>query len=250
MKKEIIRMTEKHKMTFEQGMEKFIIEKKGNGLSEKTINGYCDGWKFLKIFLDSNNITSFDDISEDTIIKYKYYLRMKPSINDRTANTYVKNIRTVLYYFMDKGIMKNQFKIKLPEYVEKVPEIYDKESLEILLKKPKTNKFTDYRNWVIICFLLDTTVRCRTLLGIRVGDIDFNVNRIRIMDIKNKKQQFISMSKYLAKIMTDYLMQRKATSKDDYVFCTKYGEQMTYGALRSATDRYNKKLGVNITGRH
>jgi integrase/recombinase XerD len=151
---------------------------------------------------------------------------------------------------MGQGYMRN-FKIALINAEKPIKETYTEEELEKLLKKPDIKKcsFTEYRNWVTICYMLGTGNRRKTVCNLKIGDLDFDTNEIRLKKVKNKKPYTIPMSVFLAKVLREYLVYRKGTA-DDWLFCNAYGQQQTLEGFNTNIIKYNARRGVPKGGVH
>ena len=121
---------------------------------------------------------------------------------------------------------------------ETVKETYTDAELMLLLQKPARNcDFCEYRNWVIINFL----VNC----GCRAGTIRNIQNR----DTKTGKIQTIPLCSMLVSILSDYAAMRGG-EPSDYLFCSVYGTMLSENALKLAIADYNHKRGVLKTSIH
>ncbi|WP_427340272.1 tyrosine-type recombinase/integrase [Caloranaerobacter sp. DY30410] len=145
----------------------------------------------------------------------------------------------------------DEFKIKLIRSEKKIKETYSDKELEFLLKKPNMNNcsFAEYRNWVVINYLLGTGNRLSTVVNLKIKDIDFENGLIKIEKSKNRRQQVIPLSKTLERILLEYIQIRRG-EPDDYLFCNIYGQKLTTNALSTAIRKYNQKRGVMKTSIH
>ena len=239
--------------TKEQLFERFILEKRSINLAPKTIRGYTTGWiTFLKFETHLKRYIPLKDINADLLSQYRLFLIEHTNANEVTRATYVKNLRTVLRSFMADNYLKS-FLVVIPKYSTPVQDTYSIEELERLLKKPSMKKgefnFVDYRTWATICYIIDTTNRADTVLGLKIKDIDFADNKITLRRVKSKKPYKTPMSSFMKNILQEYLAIRKG-EPNEYVFCTFKGDPFTYAGFRSAFVRYNRKRGVNKTGIH
>jgi len=121
----------------------------------------------------------------------------------------------------------------------------------LLLKKPnpKQCSFTEFRNWVIINYLLGTGNRASTVVNIKIGDVDFSGESIILKKTKNRRQQVIPLSKTLSITIKEYLKFRQG-GDEDYLFCNAYGERLTVASLQHAIYCYNRARGVMKTSLH
>ena len=81
--------------------------------------------------------------------------------------------------------------------VDKNPiETYTEDELQLLLKKPniKKCKFMEYQCWVMTNFLFSTGVRQRSLMNIKIKDIDFDNKIVYVNVTKNRKPLIVPMN--------------------------------------------------------
>ena len=179
---------------------------------------------------------------------YVEFMIEKGTLNLNTINTRLNNLRVFLYYCM-KNEFISEFKICLLNAGETVKLIYTNEELEKLLKKPKTKKFAEYRNWVMINYLLGTGNRLKTVRFLRVNDVMFQSNKIHLARVKNKRQQLVPLSIQLENILQEYI-EMWDLKPDDFLFPNQFGKQMTKSGYQSAIRNYNLRRKVERTSIH
>lgn len=250
MKKKIEMKEGKTRRTFDEGFTEFILNCKVRNLRPHTIKHYEDIINHIWYkFYDYKALIS--DITETTIDEFIVFLRTRMNENDVTVNTNLRAMRTVLYYFMRLGYI-DEFKVKLQKQDKEVIETYSKQEIELLTKKPNVKKcsFAEFRDWSVINFLLGTGCRVRTLINIKIRDLDFENQLITYTHTKNRKQQVVPMSNSLKKVLIEYLRFRKSESMDEYLFCNVFGKQVSTDSISHSLADYNRKRGVCKTGVH
>jgi integrase/recombinase XerD len=234
--------------TTQQAFDEFTRYCKIRNLSNHTIFYYERSLEqFTKVYPANQPIK---DISKDTIEDFILYLRENTNCNSVSINSHLRGIRVFLKYCMELGYL-NTFKIELIKAEKKIKETYSDEELQLLLQKPdvKNCRFTEFRNWALVNYLLATANRISTVVNVRIGDLDFEGGYIIMSTTKNKKQQIIPMSQALREVLTEYLKYRKG-GQDDYLFPTQWGQQMSVDSVKSAVKRYNQSRGVMKTSCH
>ena len=242
-------MQAKGKTTLKECYDKFLQRKRIENLSEDSIIDYEYVYKIFSEFIGETTLCA--DIDEDDVYDFIANVREKnPQIRDTSINTYLRELRAILNFCMEIGAMP-KFKIKLINAEKQIKETYTQDELERLLKKPDIKKctFPEYRNWAIVCYLLGTGNRARTLCNLKIEDIDFVAHEIKLTAVKNKKPYIIPLSKVLEKTLAEYLEYRKGDA-DDFLFCNNFGQQFGYEALKTAIRRYNQSRGVSKTSVH
>ncbi|MZP30890.1 tyrosine-type recombinase/integrase [Heliobacterium undosum] len=240
-------MTKTSEMTLTQLKDHFVKKCKVINLTEYTIFGYEYGFqKFMK-FLGNQDVKA-SEISSDVIQDYTCWLK-ETGIKPITVNTYLRNLSPILHHGMELNIIP-KFMIRSIRTEECVKEVYTDSELMILLKKPVTDSFAEYRNWVIINFLIATGVRALELRCLKVENIDLENEMILLKKTKSKKQRYIPISKSLSKIIGEYILFRKPSSSEEFLFCNEFGQQMPRTTLQNGIKKYCLKRGVTKFSLH
>jgi len=159
-------------ITFGELCAEVVRFKRLRNLAPDTIDYYADCGNYLAEFLGEDTLCQ--SITEDTYYNYIEYLHQtKPHLKSATERSYLTGIRAILYYGMKKGYIQ-QFAVQLPKMDEVVKDTYTDAELALLLKKPNIKKcsFAEYRNWVLINFMLGTGNRVGTIVNIKLEDVD------------------------------------------------------------------------------
>jgi integrase/recombinase XerD len=243
---------ETEKLPLDKGLEKFINCKIAMNREEETIEYYQKRFTLFCDFLKKyKNIIITNQVTDECILDYILHIKQKkPNLSDHTINNNLRAVRAVLYYFMEKGYT-DSFHIQEIS-VEKIPkEGYTTDEQEKLLKKPNIKKcsFPEYRNWVIICHLLASGIRSRTLRFIQIKHVNLKERIITLTEVKNKEGYEMPITDEYYPILCEYLDIRGGGA-DDYLFCNQYGKQISKHGLTSIISKHNKKCGVEKTSIH
>lgn len=241
-------MNENNAITFEEGCEKYLENCKQRNLRDGTINHYKQSYtQFFKCF---RREMLLNDFTEQDYDNYVIYLR-KTFNNDVTINAYLRDLITTLHFLMRDGYMQ-EFKMKSIKVDKHNVKTYTDNELILLLEKPNIKKcsFTEYQSWVMTNFLFTTGVRQRSLMHIKICDLDFDNNMVNITVTKNRKPLLIPLNKTMINILKEYLKYRQYKSTDDYLFCNVFGQQLVKSTCYHMLYEYNKRRGVETTGIH
>ena len=243
-----MKMTVATEKTFKEGCEDYLLDCKARNLREGTLKHYTDVMKQLYKFIPED--TPIEKMNANTFKKFIIQMGERPEINSQSLNTYARDLKTLMYFFMRQEYIP-KVKLDVPK-VDKTPiETYTDSELQILLKKPNLKKcsFTEYKMWVMTNFLLSTGVRQKSLLNIKVRDLDFDSEFINITHTKNRKALIIPMNSDIKKILLEYLRYRGGEA-DDYLFCNIYGKQLAKSTMIHTLLEYNRARGVEKAGTH
>ena len=94
-------------------------------------------------------------------------------LSDSSINNYTRTLKVFFSWCNEQGYTKTNLKIYKAS--ETVKETYTDDELMTLLRKPESNcNFCEYRNWVIINFLLNSGCRAATVRNIQNQDVDLS----------------------------------------------------------------------------
>lgn len=220
-------------------IEDFINNCNVRNLSHYTIENYIS---VLKIFAELVNNKKIEDITGADINNYILYMKKQGNSNI----TIVGKLRVIKALFSYANIDIEIPKIQ-KEYNIKQP--YTEEEVKKLLKKPTRNSYVEWRNHAMVSLLLATGIRRRTLINLRISDLDFTHNTIYLNQTKTRKKYYLPMSNELKQTIKHYLNLYEHDD-DDYLFVNQYGEQLTNTAVKQAIRDYNVRRGVTKTSMH
>lgn len=238
---------------YPNGFNDFIRYCKAKNLEDGSLHHYNQSFDYFCLSLpkDKNGFPKdiqCSEINQNTVYSFIEFLKNRnQNISAITINSYLRGVRALLYYFMEMGYTQH-FRIHLLRAQKALKNIYTDSELNILLRKPNIKKcsFLEYRNWVMVNYELSTGNRLRTVVNLKNEDLLFDSNLIALKVTKNKKQQLIPMSPALKNVLSEYVTYRKG-KPEDYLFCNRYGKQLTTRGLYRAISTYNRKRGVNKT---
>lgn len=237
-----------NKITFDRGYDEFIMRCRAKNLREGTIQSYEGRIKTIYKFIDPK--TPIENITRDTVDNFIISCKTELNVKDITINSYLRALKTILYYFMEMGYMQ-KFHISKIKYDEPLVETYTDQEVRILLKKPDKKKctFVEYRDWVICNIFYATGMRCSNLRGLKIADVDLFNNLLYLRTTKTRKPLVLPITRSLQPILKEYLMIRGGESQD-YLFCSAYGDMLTRDAMSGTMRRYNNNRGITKTGIH
>lgn len=234
--------------TFAAGYEEFVKNCMARNLSDYTLRYYKTIEYVLKQYCDMENqlVKNIDtSFYNDFII----FLQER-NIRDTTIFSYAKGLRTILYFFMEKGYVK-EFKIAMPQADEPLKDVYTKQELEALLKVPdlKNCSFSTLRSWMMIVYFVGTGQRLRTVLGLKIEDVDLENAVVILRNMKNRKHTILPLPYKVVEALRIYLSYRGG-QKNEFLFCSWSGLELTKRGAEEAIRRYNRARGVEKTSIH
>ena len=235
-------------ITFEEGCNKYLDNCRQRNLREGTIRHYRQSYnQFYKYFEPE---TPLRNIKQEDYDKYVVYL-IDTLNNNVSVNSYLRDLITTFHFLMKEEYM-DKFEMKSIKVDAPHKDTYTDTELRILLKKPNIKKcsFTEYQCWVMSNFLFSTGVRQRSLINIKIKDVDFDNCVVYVNVTKNRKPLIVPVNDTMINILKEFLKYRQHKTTEDYLFCNIFGNQLTKSTSYSVLYDYNKRRGVETTGIH
>ena len=180
-----ISMIEQSGTSLKDVWESFIISQTSRGVSPATIKNYHNHLKGIARHI--NVEMPLADLTKRHLEQMVVSMRADGLAHNSIA-TYLRMMNTFLRWCQREGLSD----VVVPNLKEKdtVKETYSDRELEILLAKPAKNcDFCEYRNWVIINYLLNSGCRAATVRNIQNRDIDLESRQVVFRHTKNGRIQ-------------------------------------------------------------
>lgn len=222
--------------TLDETFADFLLSRRAKGLAE---------WKAVVRQLDTGmDVAALQKTDLDDMIVSMRDAGLSPN----SINSYMRVLKSFVSWCNEQGTRLN---IPLYKAEETVKETYSDAELTALLKKPDIRKtaFAEYRDWVIINFLLNCGSCAETVRAIQIRDLDLDGGVVFYRHTKNRKAQVIPLCSPMIAILREYGRYRGG-EPTDYLFCTETGTQLTENGLRQSIARYNTQHGVQKTSIH
>ena len=194
--------------------EDFVVSQAAQGLSPVTLANYRHHFHSISRHLDISQ--SMDALTKNKLEAMVVSMR-KSGLAHNSISSYCRVLRTFLGWYQREGISVPPMpRIKDKETVK---ESYTDDELEAILKRPKKDySFCDYRNWVIVNFLMNCGCRASTIRNIQNRDVDLDTRQIIFRHNKNGKIQTVPLCSVMISILQEYMAVCKGKA-EDYLFC-------------------------------
>lgn len=245
--------------------QKFLEIKKAEGRAERTIKQYIENYQYFTEYLDKYNIPRLmsrmnKDIMrgyivfmQEEIIKYedhRFVLDKYKTVglSPTSINTRLKTLRVIFNclrkeHFIEESPMDGVQNVTEPE--EEIIVLTDEE-LKRLLAVPNKRSFTEFRDYVLMIYLLDGMCRISEALGLKISDFDYATRTVSIPAsiAKNRKARIIPVQEQTARLLRELIAENKTDFDSDYIFLTNYGGPMNPSHFRHRLVKYGKRAGI------
>lgn len=237
-------------MNWDTGFENFKnYLKLERGLSDNSIKSYYYDLVLFKNFLVANKVndTPFNCKSE-TIKNYLY-----KSFSDKKSRSQARSISAIKSFFnylIFEGYIKESpiSNIEAPKQEKKLPVVLTEDEIKNLINSIDLNHDFGQRNKTIIEILYGTGIRVSELVNLKLSNIFFKENIIKVIG-KGNKERFVPLGEIASNEMKIYINDRnqlKIDSKSsDVLFLNRYGRRLTRSMIFKIISDASKRIGLD-----
>lgn len=242
----ITKVIEVEECSAEQASAEFFRHNQIKGLSAETQKGYR-GYvnNFIKWYGAENPVS---EITTRTVDDYLYSKTEQGENKDVSLATNMTHIRRFINFCVSRGYMEKII-VTIPKYEEELKDPYTDEEMKLLLARPTTKNWVEWRCWAMTNYFFSTGQRLSTVLNIKVEHIDFENSTVKLLWNKDKRPKYMPLSSALVKVLREYI-ELSGLVEQDYLFPEYEGGQLKRRSAQDAMTDYNHARGVERTGIH
>lgn len=183
---------------------KLRLELDSRGFSEKTKKSYLF---FVKDFLEYINKDPIE-IQKDDVKRYISHLITKKGYTNITANLAISSLK----FFFSKVVEANICEgIERPKREKNLPTVLSKEEVKRIIDSANNMK----HKLVLKC-LYGMGLRVSEVVDLKISDLDFDRDVVKISSAKRNKQRYVMLPKELKSDLKNYIELEKS---EKYLFC-------------------------------
>jgi len=162
-------------------------------------------------------------------------------ISTRSVNRKITTLKSYYKFLLREGVVEKNPMLKIlpPKTSKKLPVFVEKSSMDELLDVVEFDEGEKgSRDRLIILLLYSTGIRLSELINLRVSDIDFNKETLKILG-KGKKERVLPFSQSLGNEMKAYL---DTAHPAEWLFCTDKGKKLYAKLVYRIVNSYLRKV--------
>ena len=219
------------------------------GLSINSIKSYEYDLNLFKNFIQSNQMSDTPFKCRPETIKNYLYNNLSNKKSRSQARS-ISSIKSFFNYLIFEGHIKKSpiSDIESPKLEKNLPEVLTELEIEKLIKSFDIKKNFGQRNRTIIEVLYGTGIRVSELVNLKLSNIFFKENIIKIIG-KGNKERFVPLGDIASNEIKKYLKIRDNSIIDskfsDIVFLNRYGRGLTRSMIFKIISDSYRRIGLN-----
>lgn len=242
----------------------YIAEKQACGLKPETIHSYENAlslaFSYIPVSIKNTPLdywTQYDvDLITNNILEGRK-MKTGEQLAPQTRETYLRNLRQFVKWCREKKFISENIIVRKYKAPQAPPKMYTEEEIYKLSRPPELLErlpFTEMRNYVICMVLIETGMRRKSLVNLRICDLDLQHNQIQVATSKNGNVYRVTISNNTVVLLDKYLMFRAPSGggvqATDVLFCDEFQRPLTPDGLSTIMTKYIKSKGVKCRGLH
>ena len=219
------------------------------GLSINSIKSYEFDIVQFKNFIIENKIDeSPKKCSKSTVKRYLY--KNFSNKNTRSQARSISALKGFFNYLLFEGKINSSplNDIESPKIENKLPEVLTEDEIKRLISSVKIDSEFGQRNKAIIEVLYGTGIRVSELTELKMSNIFFNENIIKVTG-KGNRERYVPLGKIASIEIKKYLNAREKLKIDskfsDILFLNRYGRQLTRSMIFKVINDSSKNAGID-----
>ena len=219
------------------------------GLSMNSIESYEFDLIQFKNFINENSINeSPKKCSSSTVKRYLY--KNFSNKKSRSQARSISALKSFFNYLLFEGEIHSSplNDIESPKIENKLPEVLTEDEIKRLISSVNLDSEFGQRNKTIIEVLYGTGIRVSELIEIKLSNIFFKENILKVTG-KGNKERFVPLGKIAIIEIKKYLNNRdklKINSKfSDILFLNRYGRQLTRSMIFKVINDSSKNAEID-----
>ncbi|MFF3021192.1 tyrosine-type recombinase/integrase [Gottfriedia sp. NPDC057948] len=246
-----------------QLFEEFMSGMRVEGKAVKTLEQYEYSFNEYERHFGELSLMSFDEAHIRNYADHLLHHHVKHGNNDfvpekykkiglspTTVRSRINKLRPFINFLYERNYI-DKYPFDRMKTIKEEPvdiEVLTADEIKRLLNVIDRNNYNDFRNYVLIHFLLDCFSRIEESLQIRKSDIDFASNSVHLRadTTKSRVSRTLPLKAKTVRLIRELIIENNDfDNEENYIFLSNYGEQLNAKAFRKSLKRYAKLANIN-----
>jgi integrase/recombinase XerC len=197
------------------------------------------------------------DFSDDNLAEVNYaqirswIIRLVDSgLSNRSINRKTSSLNSYYKFLIKTGDITHSplAKHKALKVQKKVHIPFSEQEIETVLSTAATHDFEAMRNKLIVELFYSTGIRRSELINLKLNDVDFEQNQIKVLGKRNK-ERFIPLLSTVENTLKSYIEMRKTLPQiksPDFLFLTQKGAQIYAALVYRIINKYFSEVSSKV----
>lgn len=231
-------------------IEEFLIYLRvEKGLAVNTLEAYENDLKKFNTYLKEKRIVVLEDIEQNLLAGYGYYLRQQGNSPVSIARQ-LASLRGLFKYLCLEGYLKKDPTIYLetPKLPQKLPQVLSEIEVEKLLAGPQGTQPLVLRDKAMLELMYATGMRVSEVVTLTQANLNLELGYIRCLG-KGNRERIIPLGEIALKSLSVYLNKGRPqlikNPKEKGLFLNCHGRQITRQGFWKIVKKWAQQVGIS-----
>ena len=212
------------------------------GYSKNTLLSYKHDLNKFYNYFKNKNIYEIDNLCIKEYIK-------KLKLNEKSISRTISCLKSFYKFLIIEKVLKDNPTdgLYMPKIKKSLPNIISVDDVSKLLNIELKDDFS-YRNKAMLELMYATGLRVSELIELKLNDVDFNDDIIRIMG-KGSKERLVPIGDYALEYLKEYIYNHRGNllkiTRTDCIFLNNHGKKMTRQGFFKIIKKIAKDADIN-----
>lgn len=231
---------------FDVNVEAFLRNRRAANRSPETVIYYKQQLRtFMKFLEDQNVSTRLNDLTSDIITEnfIEYSMTVRGNAYTSVALR-LRALRAFFNWLVTRGVIAES---PMKDIVISTPktndiETFTRSQIRDILRQPDLETFVGYRDYTMLIMFLETGIRLRECVDIKIGDIRWADSQIKITG-KNRHVRLVPFQASTRRVLKRYLKARGESYVDE-LFITHDDTKMSRKGVQDRVNKYGRMANI------
>ncbi|HEX37569.1 MAG TPA: site-specific tyrosine recombinase XerD [Candidatus Cloacimonetes bacterium] len=215
------------------------------GLTANTISAYE---RDIAQFAASSSSVALTERTSDDVIAYINEL-YKEGMSDKTVSRKRSSLVNFYKFLHMEELISDPIyeRFPSPKVASSLPDVLSIEEVNALINAVSRNDEYGKRDRAILEFLYSTGARISEMIDVRIGDIFFDEQIVRLFG-KGRKERYVPISRTAIELCEDYLNNARAKllqyRQNNVMFLNRFGNKISRMGCWKIIDKYAREAGI------
>lgn len=232
--------------SFEMALDFFLRDCRVRNLSESTVRFYRNELNTFRKILEQQRLDTNPNRITSKVIKENVILAMMDDKRKESAiNARLRAVRS-FFNFLERErmvVLNPMDSVKLVRQKQTVIETFSRDQIHALLRQPDQRTFTGLRDFTMLLLLFETGLRIKELVNVRVDDVKFDDNMIRVRDPKGTQERLVPFQSTMKRQLRKYIAIRGEVG-NDFLFVSIDNDPVSIRAFQDRMSLYGRRADI------
>ena len=240
-----IKRNTSYSVSVEEAVDQYISHCKSRNLSAVTLDTYSRHLKWLYLYMDCKSIDSVT--VQDLELMIEKFLDEHHYNSTKSINNFKRYINTFFKWCKRNKLITEDVRLEYSKHDHKLQRVPSDGDVKRLTTKPNINyaTYNDLLGWCVCSIICSTGLRIGAITNIKIGDIDFDSNTIKITKAKNRRETVVIINRKLKQVLKEFMSITE--NESEYLFENREGLPYKANVMSMNIIRYARSKNIECS---